>query len=238
MYNKINIVESKYPLSNKNDWWYDLNTGEVKRFTGGTWSSVMGGNTSDSNYISVPKLYEISDNQILVIAPNLDSTEYFDIYSDDGIEIDSVEADESIGAIVYTFNENLYSFAEQACELTINSDDDIIVVFPSSLSQVKYKGIKVSNNYGAAGNVTLVFTNTYNVVIDSMGIACTDYTWDTNNVQLVFYTHNVVNCSNYWIVDNDTEEPISDILVYVQPPLVEEYKKKPAFINHNIHKIS
>lgn len=237
MYNKINIGESKMPPANKNDWWYDLNTGELKRFTGGNWSSVMRGNTSDSNYISVPKLYEIPNDQILVFTPKL-NTNYINMYSEDGIRIDSVESDESIGARIYTFNTELTRFRQQVCELIISSDDDIIVVLPSSISDVEYGGIQVSNDYGAAGNVTLIFTNTNRAGIATSGIRCTEYTWDINNVQLVFYTHSVANCSSGWIVDSENNESISDILVYVQPSLVEEYKKKSAFINHTINKIS
>ena len=39
-YQKVNIVESKFPPSNKYDWWYDLNENVLKRFVGDNWTSI------------------------------------------------------------------------------------------------------------------------------------------------------------------------------------------------------
>lgn len=43
--NKVNIVESKTPPTNKNDWWYDLNTQTLKRYTGGAWNAIIAGSS-------------------------------------------------------------------------------------------------------------------------------------------------------------------------------------------------
>lgn len=47
---KRQIVESKFPPSNKEVWWFDVNSQEIKRYTEGKWTAVVtssGGNTPD-----------------------------------------------------------------------------------------------------------------------------------------------------------------------------------------------
>ena len=42
-YTKVNIVESKFPPVNKNDWWYNEKDSRLKRYQGGDWINAVGG---------------------------------------------------------------------------------------------------------------------------------------------------------------------------------------------------
>lgn len=57
-YTKVNIVESKYPPTNKNDWWFDLNEQKLKRFKEGEWALY--------NYTWPKMPYVLADNEILI----------------------------------------------------------------------------------------------------------------------------------------------------------------------------
>lgn len=39
--NKVNIIESKLPPTNKNDWWFDLNTEVMKQWKNGDWVNTL-----------------------------------------------------------------------------------------------------------------------------------------------------------------------------------------------------
>lgn len=56
--NKVNIIESKFPPTNKNDWWFDLNENILKRYFAGEWKKY---DTTPPKPITMP-----ADNEIWV----------------------------------------------------------------------------------------------------------------------------------------------------------------------------
>lgn len=232
MYNKINIVESKYPPTNKNDWWYDLNDGILKRFSGGKYNSVVGegGNTS---WIPVPDLYaNISSNELLIFSEDgEDATPNVSISSIDGYEVESKEYDPEIGAWVLTLPVDMTEFEEVLLELYItNTNPNMVVVFPQSLETIYYKGIRVTCN---DESTTLVFTSKNLKMADS-SIIYEDGASSSNSLSVITYSYNPITTN--FIMD-DIEEPVWEAPIYVQPSLLEEYKNMPINENYNIQPI-
>ena len=239
MYNKINIVESKNPPTNKNDWWYDLNTGVLKRFSGGKYNSVVGegGNTPtpEDSWIPVPDLYaNISSDELLVFHEDGEDTRPdIHLYSDDGYGVVSKEYDYERGAWVIKLSTDITGFTEQQFELYItNNSSHLIVVFPKSLEGIDYYGIHVSCNDEPT---TLVFTSDY-LGMSSSSIISGDAAFsDSRILSIVTYSHNLIKTDSP--IRDDVDEPIWETPIYVQPSLLEEYKSSPFDENYNIQSI-
>lgn len=237
MYNKINIVESKTPPINKNDWWYDLNDGVLKRFSGGKYNSVVGegGNTPEDSWIPVPDLYaNISSDELLVFHEDgEDTTPDISLYSEDGHEVKSTEYDYERGAWVIKLSTDITSFTEYLFELDItNNSSHLIVVFPKSLEGIEHYGIHVSCTDEPT---TLVFTSDYLEMSSSSIISDDAAGSDPSILSIVTYSHNLIKTDSPIVSDTDTL--IWETPIYVQPSLLEEYKLNPIDENYNIQSI-
>lgn len=238
MYNKINIVESKTPPTNKNDWWYDLNTGVLKRFSGGKYNSVVGegGNTPtpEVSWMPVPDLYaNISSNELLIFTEEgAESTPDVSVYGDD-YEIESEEYDSARGAWVITLSDEIPELSEDSCELNItNFSPSTVVVFPDSLRNIYRRGIVVTCNDEP---MTLVFTSKQLEVSDK-GIYYDDGAGEENpKLSIVTYSHTLIKTASP-IVD-DVDNLSWGTPIYVQPSLLEEYRNEPIDEMYNIQPI-
>lgn len=57
--NKVNIIESKIPPTNKNDWWFDYSSETLKQWKNGTWINTLRPQTPSTSVI----LYETTDDK-------------------------------------------------------------------------------------------------------------------------------------------------------------------------------
>lgn len=227
MYNKINIVESKNPPTNKNDWWYDLNDGVLKRFSGGRYNSVVGegGNTPEVSWVPVPNLYaNIPSNTILIFTVDDLTQPIISLYSDGGYTIESKEYDHEIGAWIITFSTDITEIQNRLFELTITNTfgGNAVVVFPQSLKDIHSGGMYVRCN---SDHTALVFTSEYldvenGGIIDKEAFSCSD-----THISITTYSRTRITAT-IPIVD-DEDEPVWSPLIYVQPSLLEEYQNTP-----------
>jgi hypothetical protein len=237
MYNKINIVESEDPPTNKNDWWYDLNDDRLKRFSGGKYNFVVGegSNTPEVSWIPAPGLYkDISPYEFLIFTDDGENTEpSVSLYSDDGHTIEDMQYDAERGAWVITLSTEITTFTEQLFELSItNNSTDMLVAFPMSLNSIDYRGLIVTCNEVP---VTLVFPSESFAVADN-GIFYDDAAISSSPyLSIITYSHNLIE-ANIPIV-NDYESPAWETPIYVQPSLLKEYGNMPINEMYNIQSI-
>ena len=73
--NKVNIIESTLPPTNKNDWWYDYSSETLKQWKNGTWINTLRPQASSNGVL----LYETTDDNKV--------TSIYDVFNNGSISV-------------------------------------------------------------------------------------------------------------------------------------------------------
>ena len=217
--NKVNIIESTLPPTNKNDWWFDLNSETLKQWKNGTWINTLRPQTSSTSVL----LYETTDNNKV--------TSSYDVFNNGSI---AVLRSNEIAERQYEKKTTLYNVVllEGTTSIGINAFNGCSslfnIILPNSLKVIKkgaFSGCSNLMSLHIPDNIDIIEpeslpTSTTSSLYNISGKGVINNIFLTNNNSLLYTVPNIVE----YIFNHSSSDVVS------LPPISTLVDRSFAFV--------
>lgn len=197
MYNKINIVESKMPPANKNDWWFDHSSETLKQWKNNAWINTLRPQTPSTSVV----LYETTDDKKV--------TSSYDVFNNGSI---AVLQGNIIKGDTYKNKTTLYKVVLLEGITSIEKDAFngcsglYTIILPNSLKSIKkgaFYGCNTLSSLHIPDNIDIIEPNSLpssaSAVLNYLsGKGVINGTFLTNNNSLLFTVPDIISNFALW----------------------------------------